>query len=79
MQQIYKYNKEDYDDKAINKNGDLFVDFIRECEVGFNKENHPFFANYFFANNSTINLLKKCFDITEPTDFGMDGDFFFSV
>lgn len=79
MQQIYNFNQADFDDDGFNKNGKLFSDTIKDWEVEFNKEFNPFFANHILANNSTMLLLKRCFESTENEDYGMDGEFDFET
>ena len=75
MQQLYKYNKADYDLKGFKKDGKLFSDTVGEWEIEFNKEFKPHCANYLLGNYSTIKLLSSCFNSIESSVFGMDGQF----
>ncbi len=79
MQQIYTYNKPDFDNTGYNNQGKLFSDIIREWEVEFNKEFTPYFANHLIANSSTMRLFESCFKLVENGDFGMDGQFDFET
>ncbi len=80
MQEIYKFNKNDFDENGFNKfNGKLFCAIINEWEVEFNKAFYPLVANHLFGNSPTMKLLESCFFITEPEDFGMDGQFDFET
>ncbi len=75
MQQIYKYNKADYDLNGFRKDGKLFSDTVGEWEIEFNKEFKPYCANYFLGNYSTIKLFSSCFNSIESSIFGMDGQY----
>lgn len=80
MHEIYRFNKNDYDEDGRNKsNGKLFSDTIREWELEFNKKFNPFFSNHIFANYSTMELLENCFVPTGTEDFGIDGQFDFET
>ena len=73
MQEIFKFNKNDFDKNGFNINGEFFPDIIREWEVEFRNKYH-FFANHIYANSSSMDLLKCCLKTTDTEDFGMDGE-----
>src|ERR1035437_2339652 len=80
MQEIYRFNKNDFEENGFNKlNGKLFLDIVRELETEFNKKFNPFLATHIFANSSTMKLLDNCFVQTEIEDFGIDGQFDFET
>ena len=73
IERSYYFKKEDYNIDGFNKyNNELFTDFIRECETDFHNQTLIFFANCFYANDSTMILIKKCHYCDENEDFGMD-------
>jgi hypothetical protein len=69
----YSFTIEDYDKNGFNiHTGQLFSEFIKECEIHFHKEFIIFYADYLFANSSAMLLLKRCFVSKKNEDFGMD-------
>jgi len=79
LKEEYHFKPTDYDSNGFNKikSEFLFSDFIHECEKDFKKKHHPYFANIFSANGSTLHLLKSCFNGEDNEIFGMvstDGD-----
>lgn len=72
-EKTYYFAKVDYDSNGFNiKNGRLFLEYIAECENDFYNDSVIFFSNYFFANSSTMCLIKSCFNTEVNDDFGMD-------
>ena len=69
----YYFNYYDFDEIGVEKHTEcLFVEIIIEWEKDFN-HTYPFcFANFLFSNESTMLLLKRCFDDVEREDFGME-------
>jgi len=73
MEQHYKFNRREFngDGKSI-RNDEFFLDMIRKWEDDFYDRYSPFFANYLFANASTMILANQCL-VTEPNeDLGME-------
>lgn len=80
MQEIYRFNKSDFDENGFNKhNGNLIVDFIKDCEKDFHKRFKPLFANNLFANYSTMKLITNSFVLSENEFCGMDGEYDFDI
>lgn len=75
MQQLYNFDKADFDDNGTDFNGKLFTELIADWEVEFNAQFKPFFANRLLANFSAMLLVKNCFEASELENFGIDGDF----
>lgn len=68
MEQHYKFNPGDYNEHGTNlKNGNFFLDLIREWEIDFYDRYSPFFANCLFANVSVMIIIKNCL-VTEPNE-----------
>lgn len=73
IEKTYYFNKEDFNTDGFNKvNGQLFLEYIADCENDFFKEKVIFIANCFFANSSTMYLIKRCIITEENDDFGME-------
>ena len=73
LEKTYSFIKEDYNQDGFNKtNGQLFLNFIAECENDFHEDLAVFIANCLFANSSTMYLMKCCYVTEEYDDFGMD-------
>lgn len=70
--ETYHFNRSDYDKDGFNiHNGELFSEYIQECEKDFHKKNELYYANHFFANNLTMLLFKRGNCGTEE-DYGME-------
>ena len=73
LEQTYYFNKIDFDKDGINKyDNKLFLNLIHEWDKDFNERYSPFFANYVFANDSTMILIKKCMESNTNEGYGMD-------
>jgi len=78
MQETYRFNKNDFDENGFNKlNGNLILDFIKDCEKDFHKRFSLFYANNLFANYSTMKLIKLALNTKEHC--GMDAEFDFDI
>ena len=73
VEQHYKFNNMEFDEGRNRiRNDELFLDLIRKWENDFHDRYSPFFANYLFANASTMILANQCL-VTEPNeDLGME-------
>jgi len=73
VEQHYKFNNMEFDEGRNRiRNDELFLDLIRKWEDDFHDRYSPFFANYLFANASTMILANQCL-VTEPNeDLGME-------
>jgi hypothetical protein len=72
-QEIYKFPWGKYNDDGINiENDSFFMDTVKDWEIDFHKKHPIFYANYFFANSSTMILLKKCLNLQDNYTCGMD-------
>jgi hypothetical protein len=72
-QEIYRYQRTKYNTEGIHvEDGSFFLETIKEWERNFHNK-HPYcYADYLFANNSTMILLNRCFDLSENETCGMD-------
>jgi len=73
MEQHYKFNRLEFNDDGNSTRVDeCFLDLIKKWEGDFHDRYSPFFANYLFANASTMILASQCL-VTEPNeDLGME-------
>jgi len=73
MEQHYKFNIVEFNEEGNSTRvEECFLDLIRKWEDDFHDRYTPFFANYLFANASTMTLAYKCL-VTEPNeDLGME-------
>ena len=73
MEQHYKFNYLEFNEDGNSSRVDeCFLDLIRKWEDDFHDRYSPFFANYLFANASTMILANQCL-VTEPNeDLGME-------
>ena len=73
MEQYYKFNRLEFNEDGNSTRVDeCFLDLIRKWEDDFHERFLPFFANYLFANASTMILANQCL-VTEPNeDLGME-------
>lgn len=73
MQKTFSFTKKDFDDNGFHISQDIiFIEFVDKCQYDFYNEYKPFYANYLFANDSTLLLMKKSVIISSDYDFGMD-------
>ncbi len=72
MHETYRYNKNDFNENGLNNNGEFFLDVIHKWEVEF-RNKYYFFANYFYANSSTMRLIKRGIKNSNTNDFGING------
>ena len=73
MEQHYKFNHSNYNTTGFNiKDGQLFLDLIREWEGDFHDRYSPFFSNCLFSNSSSMILLKNCLFTKPNEDLGME-------
>lgn len=73
FQEIYKFRYYDYDDEGINiETGIYFLDIIKAWEIEFHNTYPLGYANYLFANESTMILLNKCLDLDKSQKCGME-------
>lgn len=73
IEQLYKFDCMEFvEGRNRSRQEYYFLDLIREWEDDFHERYSPFFANYLFANASTMILANKCL-VVEPTeDMGME-------
>jgi hypothetical protein len=68
VQQHYKFNRVEFNEDGNSTRVDeCFLDLIRKWEDDFHDRYSPFFANYLFANSSTMALTNNCL-VTEPNE-----------
>ena len=73
VEQHYKFNGTNFNEHGMSTVRDeFFLDLIKKWEDDFHDRYSPFFANYLFANASTMILANQCL-VTEPNeDLGME-------
>lgn len=73
LQEYYKFQPNDYYDDGFHyETGKWFMDLIKEFEHEFNKKFPYYFANYLFANSSTMLIINKAMDLNSDISSGMD-------
>lgn len=73
ISETYHFLRSDFDKDGFNiHNGELFSEFITDCEKNFHKKHGIYYANHLFANNLTMLLFKRCNCDTENEDYGME-------
>lgn len=73
ISETYQFKRSDYDKDGFNlHDGELFSEFIQDCEKEFHKKNGLYYANHLFANNLTMLLFKRCHFDTQDEDYGME-------
>jgi hypothetical protein len=72
-QEIYRYQRTKYTTEGIHtEDGSFFLETIKEWERDFHNKYPYCYADYLFANNSTMFLLNRRFDLSETETCGMD-------
>ena len=73
ISETYQFKRSDYDKDGFNiHNGQLFSEFIQDCEKDFYKKHGLYYANHLFVNNLTMLLFKRCNCDTDDEDYGME-------
>ena len=73
MQEIYRFNINDFDETGVNKtNGEFFLELIKKWEQDFYRRFTPFKATHLFSNQNTMNLIDRCLDLKKNEKSGMD-------
>ncbi len=74
LRETYQFQPTDFDNDGFHKKKEeyLFLDDIRESEKDFHRKHNPYFANAFFANSTTMRLLKLCFHEEDNEVLGME-------
>ena len=73
LQEVYSFEMHEFDDEGVNAETDqYFMELIGEYERDFHEKHPIHFANYLFANDSTMNLFNKALDMEEDQKCGMD-------
>ena len=72
-QELYNFTKNKFNDKGVTtETVQFFLELIEEFELDFHN-NHPIcFANYLFADSSTMILFNQSLDAEEDENCGMD-------
>jgi hypothetical protein len=73
IQETYNFSAKDYNEEAFDvTTGEFFLELISRFENHFH-DNHPFcYANYLFANSSTMFLFNRALDLAPDELSGMD-------
>ena len=73
LQEIYNFPNDKFDSEGVNIiTGQHFMELIGEFERYFHKKHPLYYANYLFANNSTISLFNQALNMEENQKCGMD-------
>ncbi len=73
LQEVYSFEMHNFDDEGVNIETDqYFMELIGEYERDFHEKHPTYFANYLFANDSTMNMFNKALDMEENQKCGMD-------
>ena len=73
ISETFHFIRSDFDKDGFNiHNGELFSEYIQDCEKDFHLKHGLYYADHLFANNLTMLLFKRCNFATENEDYGME-------
>jgi hypothetical protein len=72
-QEIYKFKNNQFKKTGFHSvTGQWFLDLIAEFETEFHNKFPHCYANHLFANNSTMNIVNKAFNMNDDESCGME-------
>ena len=72
-EEIYKFDNSNFKKTGFHsETGQWFLDLIAEFETQFHNKFPDFYANHLFANNSTMNIINKAFNMDDDENCGME-------
>jgi hypothetical protein len=72
-EEIYKFNNNNFKKTGFHsETGQWFLDLIAEFETKFHNKFPDFYANHLFANNSTMKIINKAFNMDDDENCGME-------
>ncbi|MEI7726889.1 MAG: hypothetical protein WCK09_17400 [Bacteroidota bacterium] len=73
MQQHYKFKPSAFNADGVNrKDGTFILELVRKWEQNFHDRFSPFYANYLYANYSTMRLIQNCIAIGDQKNRGIE-------